>query len=342
MGTALFGFMDTSRSQHLDAADQRYLTFDFHCHPGRFHRRGLTDYEGDVAILKTILAMNASHLSGAMFSLVADTLIIKPGPTGVSVERPYAPGEAWKEYQRQLISMKDFFQGADVRLSTRASDLANFAKQDKVAAFIACEGGDFLEGRSERLGQVYQDGVRSIQLVHYAQNDIGDLQTENSFHNGLSKFGKEVVQKMNVLGMVIDVAHASYKTTKDVADASRKPIILSHSILAMEADRPIAKRAITPDHAKVVAQTGGVIGCWPSGFNKSFSEFVDNTLRMVDVAGIDHVGLGTDMDSNFKPVLDNYAQLPEWADALKAKGLSDGEVQKLLGGNALRVLNQIL
>src|SRR5437868_15395317 len=117
---------------------------------------------------------------------------------------------------------------------------------------------------------MYKDVVRSVQLVHYAPNALGDLQTEAPQHEGLSKAGKDVVKKMNRLGMVIDVAHASFKTVQDVAEATDSPIILSHSVLKMEDDRPIAKRAITPEHAKTVAKTGGVIGMWPSGFNNSF------------------------------------------------------------------------
>jgi len=91
-----------------------------------------------------------------------------------------------------------------------------------------------------------------------------------------------------------------------------------------------------------VAETGGVIGAWPSGFNTSFDEFVDNTVRLVDVVGINHVGLGTDMDANYKPVMDSYSQFSKWTNALRANGLSDEEVQKLAGGNALRVLSEVL
>ena len=71
---------------------------------------------------------------------------------------------------------------------------------------------------------------------------------------------------MNRFGMLVDVAHASYQTTKDVASATDAPIMLSHSILEMETGRPIAKRAISKEHAKLVADTGGIIGAWPSGF----------------------------------------------------------------------------
>ena len=189
---------------------------------------------------------------------------------------------------------------------------------------------------------MYEDGVRSLQIVHYAPNPLGDLQTEASQHNGLSASGKEVVKKLNTLGMVIDVAHASFKTVQDTASITAAPIILSHSILKMEEDRPLSKRAISVEHAKVVASTGGVIGAWPSGFNKSFDEFVDNMLRLVDAVGIDHVGLGTDMDGNFKPVLSSYLQLPQLIEALKIKGLSSNDVSKLMGVNAKRVLASVL
>ena len=282
--------------------------------------------------------MNTAHLSGAFFSLVADSKILKVGPTGVSVTGNFKPGEAWEDYKKQLKDIRDFFHQASVHESKNADDLT---KSGPVAAFLAVEGGDFLEGKTEKLDEVYEDGVRSIQLVHYAPNDLGDLQTAAAMHNGLSPFGKEVVRKMNKLGILIDVAHATYQTAKDVADLSDSPIMLSHSVLEMEADRPIAKRAISKEHAKAVAATGGLIGMWPSGFNKSFDEFVDNTLRMVDVAGIDHVGIGTDMDSNFKPVISSYTQFPAFADALKQKGLSDNEVKKIMGGNAASLLKKV-
>jgi len=133
---------------------------------------------------------------------------------------------------------------------------------------------------------------------------------------------------MNEMGMVIDLAHASYQTTKDVASITTAPILLSHSMLEMEADRPIAKRAISKEHAKLIAATGGVIGAWPSGFNKSFDEYIDNIKLLVDTVGIDHVGIGTDMDANFKPVLTKYSEFPKLNDALIAKGFQNQKLEK--------------
>ena len=337
-GTSLLGLGSTKSY----AAPKQSLTFDFHCHPGLFVTKGTPRYAGDTAVMKTVTTMNSNRLSGAFVSLIADMPLIAIGPTGVSVSHTYAAGEAWTEYQRQLGLFRELFKSSDVQVSTRAADLEKYASQNKVAAYLGCEGGDMLEGNVDRVDEMYKDGVRSIQLVHYVPNDLGDLQTAAAVHNGLSAFGKDVVRRMNTLGLVVDVAHASFKTVQDVAEVTVNPIILSHSALALEPDRPIAQRAISADHARVVAGTGGVIGMWPSGFFKSFDEFVDGTLRMIDVVGVDHVGLGTDMDGNFRPVMDSYSQLAAWGDTMKAKGLSEEETYKVLGGNAMRVLKQAL
>jgi membrane dipeptidase len=316
---------------------ERYFTFDLHCHPGRLFASAAGGF-GEVGSTKTVVDMKNAHLSGAFFSLVADSPLIKLGATGVSITGKFAPGEAWKEYQRQMKDMRNFLGSMSVNIGKQKKDLDN---SQQLTAYLSVEGGDFLEENPDKVDEAYQDGVRSIQLVHYVPNRVGDLQTSEPTNNGLSVFGKEVVRKMNRLGMLIDVAHADYQTVKDVVSITDSPIMLSHSILEMETDRPIAKRAISKEHAKLIAQTDGIIGAWPSGFNKSFEEYVENTLRLVEVVGVDHVGIGTDMDGNFKPVLSSYDQYPTFAEALKTKGLSSTEVEKVMGGNAKRVLGKI-
>ena len=314
-----------------------HFTFDLHCHPGHLFASVVGGF-GEVGSIKTIGDMKNAHLSGAFFSLVADSPLIKLGATGVSITGKFAPGEAWKEYQRQMKDMKDFLSTASIKIGTQKKNLTEI---DSTTAYLAVEGGDFLEDNPDKVEEAYKEGVRSIQLVHYVPNNVGDLQTSEPTNNGLSAFGKQVVRKMNKLGMLIDVAHANFQTVKDVVSLTDSPVMLSHSILEMEADRPVAKRAISNEHAKLIAQTGGIIGAWPSGFNKSFDEYVDNTLRLAEVVGIDHVGIGTDMDGNFKPVLSSYDQYPVFAEALKVKGLSPSEVEKIMGGNAKRVISKI-
>ncbi|AMW06445.1 hypothetical protein GEMMAAP_00870 [Gemmatimonas phototrophica] len=179
-------------------------------------------------------------------------------------------------------------------------------------------------------------------MVHYVPSALGDLQTQPAQHQGLSTLGKAVVARCNARGMLIDVAHASMQTVQQVVALTTAPIILSHSILSMDSSRLLAARSISVEHAKLVAQTGGVIGAWPSGFNKSFDEFVDNTKRLIDTVGVDHVGLGTDMDGNLEPVFADYNKLGAWGAALQQRGFSRGEAEKVLGGNMLRVLSTVI
>lgn len=321
---------------------QGLFSFDLHAHPGAFFYKGSPQYPGDGAMLKTVSAMNEGGLSGAFFSLVSDGPLLEVTPTGIKPKGGYGEGEALREYKRQLGVLKELLKTVPATLATTNADLAKAFKERRVAAFISCEGGEFLDGDAGRLDMLYADGVRSVQLVHYAPNILGDLQTWEPQHKGLSEKGKTVVRRMNQLGMIIDVAHASFETVRDTVALSTAPVMLSHSLLRTDENRPLAARTITPEHAKLVAKTGGVIGAWPSGYCTSFDDFVENTIRLVEVAGVDHVGLGTDMDGNFKPVFGSYSQLPDWAAALKAKGLSQEEVTKIMGGNVKRVMTKVL
>lgn len=339
-GAAGASLLGTNYFSLPNATDTDDLWFDFHCHPGLFPARGSERYGGDGSVLKTLQEMKSAHLSGAFISLVADAKILAIEPTGVRVARKFEPGEAWQDYQRQMRDLQELLAMAPAKIATKASDLKKLSRQGIVAAFISCEGDNFLEGQLDRVNQMYEDGVRSLQFTHYSPSELGDIQTATPIHNGLSKFGEQVVREMNRLGMLIDVAHATFETTKAVAAISTDPILLSHSILALP-DRQVP-RAISTEHAKVVVQTGGVIGMWPSGFNNNLEDFIDNTLQMIDLVGIDHVGLGTDMDGNYKPVLSSYLQLSQWKAALRAKGLSDSELQNIMSGNAKRLLKQVL
>ena len=337
-GLSLTGMSFLARNEQ---SLESFPSFDLHAHPGNFFMKGTDTFPGDEGVSKTIGDMQTGKVAGVFLSLVMDRPLLKRTETGIVPTGMFAKGEGWKEYKRQLATLGDFFSKYSLTQAKYSKDLSQAVAQNQTAGFLSCEGGDFL-GAADQLDEVYADGIRSIQLVHYAPNPLGDLQTHEAMHEGLSSLGKEVVRKMNELGMLIDVAHASYKTVQDVASLTQAPIILSHSILKMEEDRPIGARAISPEHAKLIAQTGGVIGAWPSGFNQSFAEYVENILRLVEVVGIDHVGIGTDMDSNFKPVLDSYRQLPALASALLEKGLSKEEVSKIMLGNTQRVLGRVL
>ena len=127
-----------------------------------------------------------------------------------------------------------------------------------------------------------------------ASNELGDIQTEAPVHGGLTDFGADVIRRCNTLGIVVDVAHGTFDLVKRAATVTTKPLVLSHTSLSYRPSR--RARVISPDHARIIADTGGVIGIWPPAERfPSLPILADGIAAMVDVVGIEHVGLGTDM-----------------------------------------------
>jgi membrane dipeptidase len=160
-------------------------------------------------------------------------------------------------------------------------------------------------------------------------------------HGGLTAFGTEVIRRCNQRGIVVDVAHGTYNLVKAAATVTRKPLVISHTSLT---ERPQAwTRLITPDHAKAVAGTGGVIGIWPiKNIFGDFKAYARGFARMAKVVGVDHVGLGTDLLGLVgASIIENYDEVPQLAAALRGE-FSTEETTKILGGNYRRVFEASL
>ena len=251
--------------------------------------------------------------------------------------RDPAPGELYQWSGVAFARVKQLVAEQGLGVVTDAAALQQ-ARTNGPAVVIAAEGADFLEGSLQRLDEAYVDHrLRHLQLTHYRVNDLGDIQTEEPVHGGLTDFGEEVIRACNRRGIVVDVAHGTYDLVKRAAATTTKPLVLSHTSLS---PNPVRRsRLITAEHTRLIAETGGVIGVWPP-----LSVFPDKAAlaagmaRMVDAAGIDHVGLGSDMLGLTSPsVFAGYEELPALAEALLAQGFSADEAKKLLGGNYARV-----
>lgn len=172
---------------------RKYPAFDLHCHPGAFPSRGTPDYVGDQAFAKTTSDMRAAGLTAAFFSIVADASLLTRGAKGIVVsDRNLSEGELWADTVKQLHSFDELAKRETISLATTMVQMRQLRKRGQIAAFLSCEGGHGLEGRLDRLDDLYQRGVRSLQLVHYAQNTLGDVQTLPPVYNGLSAFGRDV------------------------------------------------------------------------------------------------------------------------------------------------------
>jgi membrane dipeptidase len=337
--------MELSLQQRADGAAflERHATVDTHSHPGRFFLKQLT-FEtpttrafGQAFEQQAIADLNAGNVSAALFSAVADMRLLEmTAAQGLRAARNFEPGEAYADYRRQLALLKALAANAALTQGLAPADIGAAHRRRKTAAVFAVEGADFIEERLDRVHEAFNDGVRAITLVHYHVNQIGDIQTEAPVHNGLTALGKSVVAEMNQTGMIIDLAHATFAVAADVIQASTKPIMISHTnLVTPTVNHP---RLINTEHAKLVAAAGGIIGSWPSGVGQtSFADYIDSIQRLVDVVGIDHVAIGTDMDANFKPVFRSYLDWSLIPAALLARGLKDQDVAKIMGGNFIRV-----
>ncbi len=316
---------------------------DLHAHPGRFFNDGLAPDARAAAFpeVSDVDSAVADATSGGMaavpFATIADNAVLgwlAPGRLGAT--REFAAGEAVTDHDRQLASVRALADRLALPIADTAADIERAHAAGRPCVLLTCEGADFAE---EDLGQVERAraaGARSIQLVHYRQNAFGDLQTSPPQHHGLSAAGRELVREINRQQLLIDVAHASFETTVAALEESSAPVMLSHSHLG--GGRREHPRLLTPEHAQAVAEAGGVIGAWPSGFSSdTFDDYLDEIARLVDLVGIDHVGIGTDLDGNYRPVLTRYGQFADVAAGLRRRGLTAAEADQVLGGNALRL-----
>jgi membrane dipeptidase len=272
---------------------------------------------------------------------VADLRVLAPHPEkGLRAGRAFRPGEARVDHRRQLDGICRAVAAAGLHVASTVASIeaAHAARQTTV--LLSCEGGDFLEGRLEPLAEARAAGASSLTLVHYRVNDIGDVQTEEPVHGGLTQFGRQVVAECNRLGVIVDCAHATFATTADVLEHSSQPVMVSHSHLD-HADRH-HPRLLSAAHARSVASAGGLIGAWPAGVTSaSLADFADEVIRLADLVGIDHVAVGTDLDANYRPVLTSYGDFARLPELLAARGVGDADTDLVLGGNALALLRRV-
>ncbi len=320
---------------------------DVHGHPGRSF---LVNGDFDSFILNRVprgfeqerLAdMKAGLVTACLFAMVSDVQLLELQLVGgLKVARKFHPGEAFADFKRQLDYFLSLFAKGELVLALSAEDIRAAHRNGQPVAVLSCEGAGFVEDKLERLSIAYDAGLRSITLVHYRPSEYGDVQTSAPDHGGLTALGREMIREMNRVGILIDMAHASFATVRDTVELSDAPIMISHSHLSSKAHQH--PRLLSAEHARLIVENGGIVGSWPSGIaNRSMADFVDETLRLIDLIGIEHVAIGTDLDANYKPVLTDYRQFPELATLLLHRGLTGEETGKLLGFNFLRVFEKV-
>ncbi|HFB64545.1 MAG TPA: hypothetical protein ENJ60_03300 [Aeromonadales bacterium] len=324
------------------------ISVDIHAHPGRSFVSSSENLSLKLKVYaalgsfeeKTMDDMQEGGLTVASFSTVSDFQLLDLSDHGLKATREFEKGEAWQSYQHQMARLKSLLKDNRLNLIKTVEDIIETKKQGKLGALFTAEGGDFLESSLEHLDECYNDGIRSITLMHYHINDIGDIQTAPAKHHGLTAFGQQLVRSMNAKGMLIDLAHTARESFMKVMEITTQPVMVSHTAIRRKGFD--SARFIDQDQATAVAEAGGIIGAWPAGIGlATFKDYVDQIFHLVDEVGIDHVALGTDMDANYQPRLDKYQMLPLLAGTLLSRGMHEAEVEKIFAGNFMRVFKEV-
>jgi membrane dipeptidase len=308
-------------------------TVDVHSHAGK-----LLYVKSNATFTPVAEPMRQGGLAVSCMAIVSDA----PTHRVMADHRihPYrdpTPGELYAYAQLAFARLHALAREQSLTIVTNAAEL-RAARSDRPCVVVAAEGGDFLEGNPDRVDEAYARWqLRHLQLTHYRVNELGDIQTEEPVHGGLTDMGAAVIRRCNARGIVVDVAHGTLDLVRHAAAVTRKPLVLSHTSLTTR-PRPFT-RLITPMHAQLVAGTGGMIGIWPVGaIFPDMAALAGGMAQMAAAVGVDHVGLGTDAMGLVGPAtFDSYAQLPGLTTALLGAGFSHDDVRKLLGGNYARV-----
>ncbi|TFG69535.1 MAG: peptidase M19 [Thermomicrobiales bacterium] len=226
------------------------------------------------------------------------------------------------------------------RLDLAAYEALRQGRRDLTAGVLAIEGAHALDGDPANVEVVADAGFRMMSPSHFFDNAFGGS-AHGLVKGGLTDPGREMVERMEARGMLVDVAHASAATIDDVLEMATRPVIASHTGMRGVADNA---RNLTDVQLRGIADTGGVagVGFWPTACGGEDAASIARSIRYaVDVVGADHVGLGSDFDGAVQVPFDATG-LVQVTDALLSAGLADDEIAKVMGGNVRRVLADVL
>ena len=243
----------------------------------------------------------------------------------------------------RLQKFADRSQGSLVIVRTR-SDLQKFltarSSTHAVAGFLGSEGAQPVEGRLQNLDDLYSAGFRMMAPTHFTDTAIAGA-AAGMKKDGLTDLGRQWVRAMDSHHMLIDLAHASPATLREVTAMAARPLIVSHTGVKGTCNNP---RNLSDDELRAVARTNGVIGIglWDTATCGSDARATARAIHYaVNIVGTDHVALGSDFDGGITAPFDSSG----WAlltDALLQEGISEQDIHKIMGENVVRVLLETL
>ncbi len=307
---------------------------DAHAHPDSFFGSRRTDRS---STLESIVALG---MAASSFSAVGDRQ---------ARERGAWQAETMHAVRLQLDWVRDFATAGKVRLIRSAADIAVPAPGTPPGAILALEGAHPVGEDPDKVGALYAQGVRIVTVMHYAMSDLGDCMTCRSAHNGLSPAGRKVVERMQRLGILVDVAHADPRATRQIVDMMDRPVMDSHTSLCPGSDGSTCGRLRTWDDMEHLAKKGGVVCTWPLAYTRpnakrdTFRDWALELLEMKRRLGVAHLGIGTDGGGGLPALIQGYRDVRDLATlarTMREVGFAPEEIAAVFGGNFRRVFQQ--
>lgn len=238
-------------------------------------------------------------------------------------------------------------------LAATADDIERIVKSGKIASLMGIEGGYSIENNLSNIKRLYDRGCRYMTLTHSKSLKWADSATDDPICGGLNEFGEAVIKEMNRVGMLVDLSHVSPECMEKSLAVTKAPVIFSHSSALALNNHP---RNVPDNILKMLPQNGGVV--MVNFYSKyviptvqleqddtqrgSINDVVDHIEHIIRVAGVDHVGIGSDFDGvpRLPTQLEDVSMYPYITQELLNRGHSAEDIHKLLGTNALRALRK--
>ena len=345
--SSLFSWLVSEARNYRDTQrlHDRILSLDTHCDTPMFFPQNVNFGTRDEKILVDLPKMTEGRLDGTI--MVCYLPQPKPGEDfrknvafDVAGPKAYA-GLIFDKIGEIVESNSDF-----VAFARTPGELWINKQTGKKSIMLGIENGLALEGNLNNVRYFADRGTIYITLCHNGDNDICDSAARSEkTHGGVSDFGAKVISEMNRLGVMVDLSHAAESSFYDALQLSKQPIVCSHSSARALCDHP---RNLTDDQMRVLAQQGGVcqITLYHGFLRKEGEATIRDAMQHLDhaigVMGIEHVGLGTDFDGDggVKGLAD-ASELTLFTRQLLARRYSEADIQKIWGGNFLRVMEQV-
>ena len=322
----------------------RHVTLDSHCDTPMFFPQGVDFGTRDARLLVDLHKMDDGHQ--AAVTMVAYLEQPKDGKTFAQIA-PF-PVSGPKAYADLIFDkIADIVAAHPSRLALAATpdQLLHNMQQGKHTIMLGIENGQAIEDNLDNIDHFARRGIVYITLCHNGDNRICDSARGSHTWGGVSPFGQEVIRRMNRLGVMVDLSHGGEQSFYDALDISTQPVVCSHSSCRALCNHP---RNLTDDQMRRLAQKGGVMqvtayhGFLSLDGNASVATFMQHLHHAVDVMGIDHVGIGTDFDGDGGvPGLADSSDLINFTRHLLLQRYSEQDMEKIWGGNWLRVMRQV-